>query len=176
MASANAASPMQVLVLFPSDDDDDAESGKQSEQKGKKPRRGERKGDSNGGGNAQKKRSAAVKDNKVLMSLMMKMILQSHQMHRNASMVLYDVLVLPGSTAMVMEATKQNGIYSKKVQEAGKGHGLGSPHIYTAGGILKGLIKDIGDTNMDMKTSATALLEAWKGATRERRQDEIRFC
>ena len=79
----------------------------------------------------------AMKENKVLMTLIMKQILNSAQCNRDVQGVLFETWLMPIGTRIVELAKKQNLKYSEKVKV--RGHGLGPPHLYTFGGVLAGI-------------------------------------
>ena len=86
----------------------------------------------------------AMLENKALMSLMVKQILNSAQTGRDLMGVLYDTWIVPIECQLIQVAKKQNLKYSEKVKA--RGHGLGPPHLYTFGGVLSGLASMVKDT------------------------------
>ena len=77
---------------------------------------------------------------------MMKQILANTQAHRDASMILFDVIIALAESKVATTPQEQNKLYAKKVAKKGKGHGLGSPYLWTTIGVFMGLMLTIADS------------------------------
>ena len=83
--------------------------------------------------------TSAIRENKTLMSLMLKQILANTQADRDAASVLYDIYIAMAASEPVTVGLSQNTAYDKKVRKAGKGHPYGTPNFWTALGVFVGV-------------------------------------
>ena len=111
-------------------------------------------------------------ENKALMSLMVKQILNSAQTGRDLMGVLYDTWIVPIECQMIQVAKKQNMKYSEKVNT--RGHGLGPPHLYTFGGVLAGLASMVKDT--ENMVPVQQVIENYIEKEATAKGETIKFC
>ena len=83
--------------------------------------------------------TATMKENKVLTSLMIKLILSNTPANRDDMQILYDFFLVAAASPIIKTLTHQNEFYAKKVKQKGKGHNLGTPFVWTTAGLLAGL-------------------------------------
>ena len=102
------------------------------------------------------------KDQKKLITLMMKQILQSQQQNREFASILFDVFLVPSASPIAVAASRQGQQYAKAV--AAPGHGLGSPHLCIFGSVLNALETD--------KKNFTV----YESMTPEMRGETIKLC
>ena len=142
------------------------------------------KGRKKGGGGGGKKKGQAVAKRKAkegtvpssLMTLLMKAVLSSMQGNRMLSGVLLEVVVLKSEAKPVAHMLQQGRNYAAKTKEAGRGHGLGPPHVYIASGLLKGLMEEqsaIGKKNHDLIVKFS---EQFEGEGIEGQCDMVKIC
>ena len=84
-----------------------------------------------------------MRDQQALMSLVLKSILQQQQKMRDIEGVVFSVFIAPEEDEVIKAATRQGRLYSKKVEEMGKGHGLGPPHLFVMSAIIKTITKEL---------------------------------
>ena len=136
----------------------------------KKQRRAEAE-EENASSGSKKILSQALKEHKGLFALMIKQILVNTQADRDASMILFDVFLASATALLIVKALNQNKLYSKKTQK--RGHGLGSPHLYTAAGLLNRLMDMIQE---NMKPDLKVFTDLWPKLSDEEKTDLIKFC
>lgn len=78
--------------------------------------------------------SKVFREQKSLMMLMLKCIVQSQQRLRDVEGVVFTVVLLPAVAAIVGSAKQQGALYNERCKT--KGHGLGAPHLYVYGAVL----------------------------------------
>ena len=96
-------------------------------------------------GNPQQKKTVtkAMKDQQALLTLVLKSVLQQQQKMRDVEGVIFTVFEAPEEDEVVKAGARQGKLYSKKVEELGKGHGLGPPHLFVMAAIIKTIQKDL---------------------------------
>jgi hypothetical protein len=80
-----------------------------------------------------------TRDQKKLMVLVMKQVLQTQQQSRELASIVLDPFLCPAESVICVEAEKQGKRYAKAV--ASPGHGLQAPHLYIFGAILSAIAK-----------------------------------
>ena len=124
-----------------------------------------------------KKTNAGLQgDHKKLMLLLMKMMLQAHQSRRSLEGILLDTFILPADSQEVTSISEQTLAYDKKVKAAGRGHSLGSPHLYAWMGLISSLVKrgeKIGSATAERIAGYKAKMEE---QSLEELADEVRLC
>jgi hypothetical protein len=80
-----------------------------------------------------------TKDQKKLMIILMKQVLQTQQQSRELCSILLDPFLCPAEAMICIEADKQGKRYAKAV--ASPGHGLQAPHLYIFGAVLAAIAK-----------------------------------
>ena len=78
------------------------------------------------------------KEGSKLFMLLIKSILHSLQLGRDLASVVYLTWLFPVNHAVVEGGKEQNSMYSEHTYGV-RGHGLGPPHIWTYGGMIKAL-------------------------------------
>ena len=144
--------------------------GKQGAKAGGKGKQS--KGEDSSSSSEKKHVSQAMLENKALMSLMVKQILNSAQTGRDLMGVLYDTWIVPIECQMIQVAKKQNMKYSEKVKT--RGHGLGPPHLYTFGGVLAGLASMVKDT--ENMVPVQQVIENYIEKEATAKGETIKFC
>ena len=121
----------------------------------------------------QKRITSVLKENKSLISLIIKQVLANTQSERDTMQILYDVYLANAEQAPVAVAAGQNTLYNTKLQKKGKGHNLGPPFIWTSLGLLVG-IKKIAPPNA--QEAVQMIIDDYKKASLEEKCDILRFC
>ena len=98
-----------------------------------------------------KKETPLDKETKKLMTVLMKQVLHNTQQIREVEGALFDTMLGPSDSPLVLGMGEQGTNYQSAVKEAGKGHGLGPPHIYVFAGLISSLTKsnpaEVGEEN-----------------------------
>ena len=81
-----------------------------------------------------------------MMEIMIKLILQTTQLTRDISSIVFDVFLVPVASKFVLLATQQGGRYARATSVAG--HGLGPPQIYVLAALLTYLAERDGATSV----------------------------
>ena len=113
---------------------------------------------------------------------MSKALLAQAQMMREVMSIVLDCWLDPNDSELA-EASKDQGVaYNDLVKEKGRGHGLGSPHVWTFGGFLKALVQKCEKANglpaQEVREEAKTLracLEEFEKMTLQSKAEKIRF-
>ncbi|CAK0855184.1 unnamed protein product [Prorocentrum cordatum] len=111
-----------------------------------------------------------------LQVLMLKFLLQLGQSKRNIEGVVFDCLILDGTSQEANAMSAQGVRYNEAVTASGKGHNHGPPHLWIFGGLLTALLqrKDaVGAANAKKLVEIKQSIEQWDEA---KRGDMIKFC
>ena len=114
-------------------------------------------------------------ENKKLLVLIMKMLMQSAQRGRDADSVVFDFLLGPGDSKEVLAMTEQNTLYQENTKGK-KGHDLGPPHIWTFGGLLSELVKKGPGVGLRTAGQLTECMDKYEAMGWEEKCDFVKFC
>lgn len=124
-----------------------------------------------------KKTAAGLQgDHKKLMTTMLKFTLQLGQSRRNVEGVLFDIILVRADSQEVIGMQDQTHTYGQKVKELGKGHGLGSPHVYAWMGLIAALNKRTGGITAEAAKALKEYADKLAQQTVTLLHDECRFC
>ena len=144
----------------PAEEKEQTENGHDSKDKGKGKERRARI--------AKGKFCGFTEDQMHLMGLIMKMVMQLTQKNRDAEAVLFETFLAPSNDELILAMAVQGRRFARAVEEPG--HGLGSPHLYVFGALLKA----IADLALDPLDKSR--YEEYSRMPLEERNQVIRLC
>ena len=104
-----------------------------------------------------------------VITIMLKLILNSALNIRELSAVVFDVILIPANSPVAIAMSLQGKRYGIAVQE--KGHGLDAPHLYIMGSLLDSLAT-LNSADMELK----AMLDKYESLTTIQRNEWARMC
>ena len=122
-----------------------------------------------------KGRGKGLKGDK-LTAAMLKMLLMNAQMCREIRGAVFIVFMILESSLEYIKMKEQLVAYNSKVQEAGKGHGMGPPSGYCFGGLIMAMVERGSTIGMQNQTKAAELSSHWENLTVEESFDMVPHC
>ena len=104
-----------------------------------------------------------------VITIMLKLILNSALNIREISAVVFDVILIPAASPLAIAMSLQGKRYGISVQE--KGHGLDSPHLYIMGAMLDCMATQ-NSSDLELKT----MLEKYEAMNTIQRNEWARMC
>ena len=104
-----------------------------------------------------------------VITIMLKLILNSALNIREISAVVFDVILIPANSAVAVAMSLQGRRYGIAVRE--KGHGLDSPHLYIMGALIDSLA-----TQHNADPDMTSMLEKYEAMNTVQKNEWARMC